>query len=99
MPQYTIDISFLLKIKNKIFVHCKNIKSLYYFLKNYPEIECFFHNDDECVITSKNKIWTYPGKELTNISICVMPELNNEYPINCLGICTDYPEKYSCKKK
>jgi len=93
-PQYKIEINFLLNIKNKLFCHCKNIEALQYILINYPEIECFFHDSDDCVITSKNNIWTYPGKKLTDISICVMPERTNQIAKNCLGVCTDYPIKY-----
>jgi len=94
-PQYQINIDFLLNIKDKLFLHCKNIPALKYIIKNYPEIECFFHDNDECVLTSKNKLWTFPGKELTELSICVMPERCNQQPINCLGVCTDYPQKYN----
>jgi hypothetical protein len=70
-PQYEIEINFLLEINDKLFCHCKNIKAFYFIIKNYPEIECFFHDKDECVLTSKKHIWNYPGTELTPISICV----------------------------
>jgi hypothetical protein len=93
-PQYKIEIEFLLNIKDKLFCHCKNIDALYFIIQNYSEIECFYHNEDKCVLTSKNHIWNYPGTKLTNISICVMPEVINQEPINCLGVCTDYSEKF-----
>jgi hypothetical protein len=94
-PQYEIDINFLLNISDKLFCHCKNIEALEFILKNYPEIECFFHDNDLCVLTSKKKIWNYPGSQLTKLSICVMPErLNNDNVDSCYGICTDYPIKY-----
>ena len=90
-PQYDINIHFLLKIKNHLFCHCKNISALYFILNNYPEIECFYHNNDECVITSKKHIWNFPGSELTPLSICVMPERVNQNIIqNCYGVCSDY---------
>jgi len=93
-PLYNIKEIFLSNIKNKLFCHCKNITALYYILKNIPDIECFYHQNDDCVLTSKGNIWTYPNKELTLKSICVMPEWNNQNPKNCLGICTDYPINY-----
>jgi len=93
-PQYEITATFLLEIKEKLFCHCKNIRALHFIINNYPDIECFYHNEDECVLTSKNHIWNYPGSELTDISVCVMPERVNQTPINCFGVCTDYPEKY-----
>lgn len=94
-PHYKIKIDFLLNIKNKLFCHCKNIDALYYLLSNNFNIECFFHDKDECVLTSKNNIWNYTGSKLTNKSICVMPERIDEKNINCFGICSDYPYKYS----
>ena len=94
-PHYKIKIDFLLHIKNKLFCHCKNIDALYYLLSNNFNIECFFHDKDECVLTSKNNIWNYTGSKLTNKSICVMPERIDEKNINCFGICSDYPYKYS----
>ena len=93
-PKYEIDIRFLLDIKDKLFCHCKNIKALKFITTNHPEIECFFHDIEDCVLTSKNKIWTNVGKELTEKSICVMPERVNQVPKNCLGVCTDFPNNY-----
>lgn len=99
-PQYEININFLLDIKKWLFCHCKNINALRYIVSNYPEIECFFHNEDNCVLTSKQNIWTYPGKQLTDMSYCVMPEVADNLTINeinkskCLGVCTDYIYKY-----
>jgi hypothetical protein len=93
-PQYNIEIDFLNKIKDKLFCHCKNIDALNYILNSAPDMECFFHDSDECVLTSKNHIWTYPGKKLTVNSICVMPERVNQNPVLCFGVCTDYPSKF-----
>jgi hypothetical protein len=88
-PQYNINIEFLLSNKDKIFCHCKNIQALHYMIKNSHDIEYFFHDNDDYVLTSKNHIWTFPGKELTKNSICVMPEWVGKKPINCYGICSD----------
>ena len=93
IPQYEIHIVFLLKIKDKLFCHCKNIEALQFIIINYPEIECFYHNEDECVLTSKKHIWNFPGSKLTSISICVMPEVVNQKIINkSYGICKDFPK-------
>jgi uncharacterized pyridoxamine 5'-phosphate oxidase family protein len=90
-PQYEISISFLLNIQDKLFCHCKNITALFFILQHYPEIECFYHDKDECVLTSKNHIWNSPGSELTSLSICVMPERVNQIVTNnCYGVCSDY---------
>lgn len=99
LPQYKIEYSFLIKNKYKLFIHCKNIEALHYIVIKNDDLECFFHDSDDCVLTSKGNIWTYPGKLLTNKSICVMPERIeniNIYELNkCMGICSDYVSKYS----
>ena len=94
-PEYEIKINFLLEIKEKLFCHCKNIQALNFIINKYPEIECFYHDVEKCVLTSKNHIWNSPGEILTSSSICVMPERVNQIPINCFGVCTDYPLKYN----
>jgi len=97
-PQYEINIHFLLQIKDVLFCHCKNISALHFIINNYPEIECFYHDKDECVLTSKNHIWNFPGSELTSSSICVMPErVNQEIMTYCYGVCTDYVQKIKDK--
>lgn len=90
-PQYETTIEFL--ENDKIFCHAKNIQALNYLITN-KKIHCFFHDKDDYTITSKNLIWSYPGKQLTQNTICVMPERVNQLLVNCYGICTDYPIKY-----
>ena len=90
-PQYKININFLLDIKDWLFCHCKNIDALYYLIKNHSDIECFFHDGDECVLTSKKKIWNYPGTKQTSLTICVMPEMAEQLiDTNCYGVCSDF---------
>lgn len=98
-PQYEIADEFLIDIKDWLFCHCKNINALRYMLVNHPYIECFYHKNDDCVLTSKQNIWNYPGTQLTDLSYCVMPEmknisLKNIEKSNCLGVCTDHIYKY-----
>lgn len=83
----------------KTWIHCKNVEALYYFTTHISEkYNYFWHENDQYTLTSKNYIWTYPGKNLTNISIMVMPEyvdksLMNTKDVVCHGICSDYVEK------
>lgn len=97
--QYLVHIDWLEKNIDSIWIHCKNIESLYQFSKiegyNY-----FWHQNDNYTLTSKKYIWCYPGKPHTPNSIIVMPELNsnlefiNELSLyNCFGICSDYVAK------
>jgi hypothetical protein len=91
-PQYQIEEEFL--IDNRIWCHAKHIQSFDKMLKN-GNIHCFFHQRDDYTLTSKNIIWTLPGKLLTNQSISVMPEITDTYSTklidySCYGICSDY---------
>ena len=97
-PQLIITIEELGMIKNKVWVHCKNLQALSFFSQIDEEFNYFWHEEDSYTLTSKGYIWAYPGKELSPECICVMPEIN--YPTNNMnylrnlsisGICTDYP--------
>ena len=91
-PEYEVDLKFLQN--DKLWCHAKNLNALEYMLSH--DVHCFWHQKDDYTITSKGVIWTYPGNVLTNNSICVMPEQTIK-EINascCLGICTDFPERY-----
>ena len=90
--QYKTNKEFLLQ--KGLWLHAKNILTLHALLK--LDINCFFHDKDNCTLTSKGYVWTHPGFSLEEKSICVLPEL---YPkvykkFNCAGICSDYIEKY-----
>jgi hypothetical protein len=92
-PDYPIQKSFLMR--NHIWCHAKNVFTLEKLLE--LNAHCFFHDFDDCVLTSRNKIWVYPGKKLVKGCVAVLPE-NANYEIkdlkNCLAICTDNVEKY-----
>lgn len=89
-PQYEIDKSFLLN--DKFWCHAKNIEALHEMMKS--DIHCFWHQEDDVTLTSRGYLWTYPGKELTENSICVLPESVNHASIACAGICSDYIDEY-----
>ena len=98
-PQYKINYKWINDKQQKLWIHCKNIEALYRFSKNDNNIginspNYFWHQNDDCVLTSHNFIWTYPGKFLTKRSIAVLPETINNYTKtqlkNCWGICSDY---------
>ena len=66
---------------------------------SYSEIHSFWHQEDDVTLTSRNFIWTHPGKQLTENSIAVLPELNNDNSITMLpkklfGICSDFIKEY-----
>lgn len=89
-PTYEITKDFL--YNKKLWIHCKNLEALHYL--SGMNLQYFWHQNDDFVLTSNNYIWTFPGKPLTDRSIMVLPEnidseLNNIH-VNCYGICSDY---------
>ena len=96
-PDYEIDIQYLLN--PKIWAHAKNIAALHEMLK-YRSINCFWHQEDDYTLTSKGIIWSYPGKETTGKSVCVMPEnFNFDCSFTSEWICTDFVHWFEEKQK
>jgi hypothetical protein len=95
-PQYLVSISWLEERKDNLWIHCKDLKSLEIFSNSSEDFNYFWHQEDDFTLTSKNYIWTYPGKPYTMKSIIVMPELiddleyKNFKSLNCFGVCSDY---------
>jgi len=96
-PQYEINNEWLIERITNLWIHCKNIDALYQFSYDENNYNYFWHQNDDFTLTSKNYIWTYPGKDHTKRSIIVMPELftnidslSNYKTFNCYGICSDY---------
>ena len=86
-PKYPIQIDFL--ENDKIWSHVKNIEALQILLPN-KKVHCFWHQNDDYTITSKNIIWAYPGKKAKGKS--VMVHLDDSKPLDTKGfewICTD----------
>ena len=92
-PQYeNVRYDFLLK--RGIWLHAKNGDAFYKLLHD-SDAHVFWHTDEDWVLTSKNYIWTYPGKLLYPNSVCVMPELGYNGKLSeCHAVCTDYPINY-----
>ena len=93
LGQYKIDINWLEERRFKLWIHCKNIEAVEWFnmLNSY---HYFWHEGDTLTLTSMNVVWAYPGKQPIKNSIAVMPEIYGDNIIQCLGICSDYIEKY-----
>lgn len=95
-PCTKISEMFIRDRAKNLWIHCKNIESLRLLCKDY---QVFSHDVDEAVLTSNGFLWTYPGKKLTDMSICVLPEkattsYNNDQLRSCYGICSDIIEYY-----
>lgn len=80
---------------DRVWCHAKNIEALEYLVNN--NLHCFWHQSDDCTLTTRGYLWTYPGRQITPKSVCVMPEEFDpplEDMVCCAAVCTDYPEKY-----
>lgn len=91
-----IDINFLLQNSKNLWCHAKNIEALKFMLQ-FDSLNCFWHQEDDCTLTSSNYIWVYPNKPLLSGCVAVKPE-NTNYSTSdlqmCYAICTDNVEYY-----
>ena len=92
-PKYQIGLYFLLANADKLWCHAKNIEAIIE-MKKEKSINCFWHQKDDITLTSKGYIWAYPGKQSIENSIAVLPEIYKDNVDKCIGICSDYIEKY-----
>ena len=87
-----VGYEWLLRHSEKLWVHCKDLTSLR-ALYGTP-LNYFWHQEDDFTLTSKNIIWTYPLKNITDKSVivCFTQEeakfWNGESQI--FGICCDW---------
>ena len=97
-PQYEVDNSFI--GKQGLWLHCKNLDALHNLCDAPFTYVYFWHQEDEFTLTSNGHIWTYPGRNLTNNSVAVQPEFNEDYwkytkdCRNIIGVCTKYVTRF-----
>ena len=94
-PQYYVPMIWLVERKDNLWIHCKDLDCLNNFSNSPIDFNYFWHQEDDYTLTSKNFIWTYPGKEYKSKSVIVMPEWDNmSYDslrdADCYGVCSDY---------
>lgn len=94
-PVYETSLDWIFLYKSKLWLHCKNIDALQFLKKNKSDLNYFWHQNDDVTITSLGYFWTFPGKKLTDNSICVLPEIiKTENMHLSAGICSDYIKDY-----
>jgi len=97
LGEYKVDLEWLIKRRESLWIHCKNSDALFLLSSGENDLHFFWHDKDDYTITNKGLIWAYPGMKLSELSVHVLPEWQNdnldsfEYG-RCFGICTDYPE-------
>lgn len=97
-PTYPIDLKWLTDRYLHLWIHCKNLRTVEGLrdLQNnmLTDLNYFFHQNDDCTITSRGHIWVYPGKQPVTNSIAVLPEWHDDDISKAYGICSDYIKKY-----
>lgn len=93
-PQYGVGFRWFRDRISKLWIHCKNVEAVNYFLDCGYEFNFFWHQEDDITLTSKKYIWAYPGKQPIENSIAVMPEIHNDDTSRCIGVCSDFIDKY-----
>ena len=94
-PQYNITQDFLKQ--PGLWIHCKNLSALAY-CQSDTVFNYFWHQNDDYTMTSKGYIWAFPGKELSKLSVMVLPEwedatLANVLTADCFAVCTDFVDQ------
>jgi len=94
-PEYIINYEYLINNGDRLWLHCKNLAALDE-LALEPSVNCFAHNEDDYVLTSKNYVWVYPRNiKLTANCIACMPERVKGWDISkAAGICSDFLLSY-----
>lgn len=90
-PQYEIDKSFLAQEINthRFWCHCKNLDAAVDLFSDQSYIS-FFHQTDDCTLTSNGWVWTFPKKPiLSEKQIAVMPPFLDNSWKKAGGVCAD----------
>jgi hypothetical protein len=88
-PQYKIGLKFLMSNFRHLWIHCKNLEAMDLF-SELRLLNFFWHEEDDFTLTSKNFIWTYPGKRVCNKSVIVVEDARNYKGQPCFGLCSDF---------
>jgi hypothetical protein len=91
-PTYTTTVEFLQD--NRLWCHAKNAEALEFMLAN--NIHCFWHENDQRVLTSRGYVWTYPHKQLINNAVIVVldKEINYEFISRAVAVCGDHVQSW-----
>jgi len=98
LPMYEISLKYIEHLKRSALFHLKNIETVKAVLFHQLNIHYFYHDTDECTITSKGYVWCHSRFNFINSkTIIVLPEVTHfSGPFQeCAGICSDNIEYYA----
>ena len=88
-PENPCPMKFLIKNFNHLWIHCKNLEALD-ILSEFRLLNYFWHETDDFTLTSKNFVWTYTGKRVSNKIVLVVDDARNYAGPPCFGLCSDF---------
>ena len=95
-PIYKISEKFIQTYSSQLWLHCKNLDSLRLSQDNF---NCFMHDRDDAVFTSKGYIWHHSNNIKISSDVCLTARSILAYPGKAIfknslpdiyGLCTDY---------
>ncbi len=95
-PSEEVPIDWLKQRTTRLWIHCKSPQT---FIKlSGSDFNYFWHDLDLYTMTSKGFIWSRPGVLSGSNVVVLMPEYTQEpkwdyKKSDCLGVCTDFPER------
>lgn len=96
-PMYEFPYELIKNHSNKLWLHAKDTSTfakLYDIDSSGMYLNYFLHTTEDLVLTSKNYIWAFPGKQPIERSIAVMPEYNDDDISSAIGVCSDLIKNY-----
>lgn len=92
-PEEEVSEEWILDRSDKLWIHCKNMEAIDLFLGK--DANYFWHQEDDCTLTSKGYVWVYPGKSIPKNSVAVLPELwTDDLNLKCFGVCSDFAANF-----
>lgn len=94
-PVYPILPDYILPLKDKLWIHCKNLEAGD-ALRRYKIFNYFFNELDNYALTSKQFIWTYPRIQEVYSSNQVLLDFSPDIDLEKYkalwvhGVCVDY---------
>lgn len=94
---FPITADWLLSRKNDLYVHAKSLETVQFMVESGMGLNYFFHDIDDCTITSLGEVWVHPNSSVIPGCIFVMPEVRDLHIDDlsfCSGICSDFVLNY-----
>ena len=91
-PERVIDLRWLLKRKDNLWIHCKNFRAL---SSLSDHLTVFYHSQEAYTLISNGLIWAHNIHDVDDK--CIIPLLDDKdveqwKPVHVHGVCSDYVE-------